>query len=270
MGEKWITRALGTLVASYAAAFALALALERKLIFPAPRDAVEPDARAGRLLRIVGASGRVVHAIHAPAPPEGPTIVHFHGNGEALDHLVHLSLSFQRAGVGLFAVEYPGYGLSRDSEVGEAAIYEDADAALVHLRDALQVPKERIVIEGQSLGAGVAVEMARRGHGSKLVLISPFTSMVDMARRIVPVLPASLVVRDRFDNASKAAAVSLLALVIHGGDDELIPLEMGRRLAALLPKARLVVLAGAHHNDVWSAAPSLPRQIAEFARGEAQ
>ncbi len=270
MGEKWITRALGTLLVSYAAALVLALGLERKMIFPAPRGAIEPDSRAGRLLRIESANGRVVHAIHAPAPPGAPTIVHFHGNGEALDHLLRLSLSFQRAGVGFFAVEYPGYGLSRDTQVSEAAIYEDADVALVHLRDELGVPKERMVIEGQSLGTGVAVEMAHRGHGSRLVLISPFTSMVDMARRIVPVLPASVVVRDRFDSAGKAAAVSLPALVIHGSDDELIPVDMGRRIAGLLPHARLVVLAGAHHNDVWSSEPTLPRQIAEFARGSTQ
>lgn len=269
MGEKWLTRALGTLVVSYTAGFVLALGLERRMIFPAPRDAVEPDARAGRLVRIESRSGRVVHAIYAAATSDNPTIVHFHGNGEALEHLVYLSLSFQRVGVGFFAVEYPGYGLSRDSKVSEAAIYEDAEVALLHLRDTLGVPKDRIVIEGQSLGTGVAVEMAHRGHGSRLVLVSPFTSMVDMARRIVPVLPASLVVRDRFDSASKAAAVSLPALVIHGSDDELIPVDMGRRLAGLLPHARLVVLAGAHHNDVWSSEPSLPRQIAEFARGGA-
>jgi pimeloyl-ACP methyl ester carboxylesterase len=267
MGGKWITRAIGTVVASYAAAAVLALGLERKMIFPAPRDAIEPDARAGRLLRIESPSGRVVHAIYAPAPPDSPTIVHFHGNGEALDHLVHLSMSFQAAGVGFFAVEYPGYGLSRDGQVSEASIYEDADAALVHLRDALNVPKERIVIEGQSLGTGVAVEMAQRGHGSRLVLISPFTSMVDMVRRLVPVLPASLVVRDRFDSASKVPALSLPALVVHGSLDELIPLAMGRRLAAGLPNCRLIVLEKAHHNDVWSAAPSLPRRIADFARG---
>jgi pimeloyl-ACP methyl ester carboxylesterase len=267
MTEKRITKALGTLIASYAAGFVLALGLERKMIFPAPRAAIEPDSSAGQLLRIPSPSGRVVHAIYAPAPPDNPTIVHFHGNGEALDHLVHLSLSFQRVGVGFFAVEYPGYGLSRDGQVSEGSIYEDADAALVHLRDVLGVPKERIVIEGQSLGTGVAVEMARRGHGSRLVLISPFTSMVDIARRIVPVLPASLVVRDRFDSAEKAAKVALPALIIHGSDDELIPLDMGKRLAGLLPNARLLVLHRAHHNDIWTVAPSLPRQIAEFARG---
>jgi pimeloyl-ACP methyl ester carboxylesterase len=176
-----------------------------------------------------------------------------------------LSTSLRARGLGFFAPEYPGYGLSGTESVSERAIYEDAEAALVHLCGVERVTREQIVLQGQSLGTGVAIEMAIRGHGSRLVLISAYTSMPDMARRLVPFLPAGLVVRDRFDSAAKASRVTLPALVIHGKDDELIPASMGEALARLLPNAELEVLPGVHHNDVWSAAPSLPARIAAFA-----
>jgi pimeloyl-ACP methyl ester carboxylesterase len=255
---------LGVLVAGYAAVVGLGIAFERRLMFPAPRQAVEPDARGGRLLRFPGGSGRTVHALFAAPPTGGPVIVHFHGNGESLEHLVHLSSLLRASGLGFFAPEYPGYGLSKAESISEQAIYDDAEAALVHLGDVEHVPRAQIVLEGQSLGTGVAIEMALRGHGSRLILISPYTSMPDMARRLVPFLPASLVVRDRFDNAAKASRVTLPALVVHGKNDELIPVSMGETIARLLPNAEFEVLPGVHHNDVWGAT-SLPARIAAFA-----
>ena len=258
-------KTLGILATAYAATVGLAIAFERHLMFPAPTEPVAPEARGGRLLRFPGAGGRTVHALYAPAPPGAPTIVHFHGNGEMLSHLVDLSLALRAKGLGFFAPEYPGYGLSKAESVSEQAIYEDAEAALVHLRDVERVAGGQIVLEGQSLGSGVAIEMAIRGHGARLILISPYTSMPDMARRLLPLLPASLVVRDRFDNAAKAPRVTLPELVVHGKNDRLIPVSMGETLARLLPHAVLEVLPGAHHNDVWAASRSLPARIAEFA-----
>lgn len=222
----------------------------------------------GVVLRIAGAAGRTVHALHVPALGDAPTIVHFHGNGEALEHQAALASSFGEQGVGFFAVEYPGYGLSSDGSPSERTLYEDAESALIHLRDSMHVPLSRIVLEGQSLGTGVAVEMAIRGYGSRLVLVSPYTSMVDMARRIAPVLPMSLLVRDRYDTAAKAPRVRIPTLIIHGSDDEIIPVAMGRRLASLFPNAHLRIVEGAHHNDIWQADRSLVAEIAATARGE--
>jgi len=71
---------------------------------------------------------------------------------------------------------------------------------------------------------------------------------------------------DRYDSASKAPGIRLPALIVHGSDDELIPVAMGRRLAELLPKAELRVVAGAHHNDVWSVDRELVRVITDKVR----
>jgi pimeloyl-ACP methyl ester carboxylesterase len=242
-------------------------AFQRSMIFPAPHARIEPSLAGAALVRIPGPSGRVVHAFHVPAPPDRPTIVHFHGNGESLADQTDLGSSFRSHAIGFYAVEYPGYGLSSDVGPSEGAIYEDAEAALVHLRSVLGVEVRDTVLEGQSLGTGVAVEMAKRGYGAKVVLISPFTSVTAMARRMLPFLPVGFLVRDRFDNESKVGALTIPALVVHGTDDEVIPFSMGARIAELLPRARFERLPGAHHNDVWQF-PSLMKAIVAFVREE--
>jgi fermentation-respiration switch protein FrsA (DUF1100 family) len=243
---------------------------ERAVMYPAPKARIAPDLPNGTLLRIPGGRGRTVHAFHVPAPDGAPTIAHFHGNGESLADQAALGEWFHARGLGFYAVEYPGYGLSSDANPSERAIYEDAEAALRHLRDALHVSDDRIVLEGQSLGTGVAVEMARRGYGARLVLISPYTSMVDMAKRLIPFLPVALLVNDRYDTQSKAPGIRIPTLIVHGSVDEVIPVEMGRRLSKIFPSASLREVPAAHHNDVWLVDRGLVAAISEFARDSAR
>ncbi len=258
---------LATLGGLYGALAGLATAAQKRLIYPAPNEVIEPRAQGAELLRIEGSEGRTVYALYARAPAGAPTVVHFHGNGEQLADQGPLVRALSAAGLGACAVEYPGYGLAGSAAPGEQNIYADAETALRHL-ESLGVPASSMVLEGQSLGTGVAVEMARRGYGSRLVLISPYTSMVDMARHIAPFLPVGFLLTERFETAPKAPGIALPALVIHGEDDELIPLSMGRRVAKLLPHAKLVVVAGGHHNDLFAVdGRELIRRIVDFARG---
>lgn len=261
--------ALAVAPVGYAVAMGLISAFSSRLMYPAPRERAEPVVAHGAVLRIAGPGGRTVHVLHVPAPDGEPTIVHFHGNGEALVDQAGLATRFHENGVGFYAVEYPGYGLSSEAAPSERAIYEDAESALEHLGGALHVPASSVVLEGQSLGTGVAVEMARRGHGSRLVLISPYTSMLDMARLLVPFLPVGLLVRDRYETVTKAPGIRIPTLIVHGTRDEIIPVAMGRQLSGLFPDARLRLLEGAHHNDVWTFGPRLVADIVEFARGPA-
>jgi uncharacterized protein len=250
---------------------ALALAAflgQRALMYPAPSGATTEPNATGLVLERIASEHGTVFALHARAPEGAPTLVFFHGNGEDLTDLPELVKAFAVARVGCYAVEYPGYGLMRTQAPSEAALYAAAQAALDHLRAALGVPVASTVLVGQSLGSGVAAEMARRGLGARLVLLSPFTSMTDMAARIAPILPARLLIRDRYDTRSNAPAIALPALVIHGTDDEVVPFAMGQRVAELLPNGRLRTVPGARHNDLFARAPELIVEIAGFARGD--
>ncbi|MEZ4225617.1 MAG: alpha/beta hydrolase [Polyangiaceae bacterium] len=258
-----------TAVGAYSAVCLLAYLGQRKLLFPAPTRGEVPVMDGAKLTKVTTPQGRVVHALHVPAVGSAPTVVHFHGNGEELADLVPLAWSFRRSGLGFFAVEYPGYGLSKAYAPSEADLYSDAEAALWHLHNGLSIPTEQVVLQGQSLGSGVATEMAKRGHGMRLVLISPFTSVPDVAREKLPILPAKLLLKDRFDNAAKAAGIALPVLIVHGTEDEVIPVQMGEALSKIFPNASLFLAEGAHHNDLFvQDGRRVLERIAAFAKGE--
>jgi len=262
---------LGTLVMLYVGLCVLVFLNQRQLVFPVPPGAREPKLPGATLLRIPGPEGSTVYALHVPAPEGAPTVVHFHGNGEQLaDGSTWLAQHFQEAGLGFYAVEYPGYGLAAVGQgPSEKGIYAAAERALAHLHGALGVPKERTVLQGQSLGSGVAVEMAKRGLGTRLVLITPYTSIVEVGARIFPWLPASLLVRDPFDSAAKAPELKLPVLIVHGTRDEVIPVDMGQRLGTLFPNATTRILEGKRHNDVLDR-PDILQELVRFARDGAQ
>ncbi|WP_043710284.1 alpha/beta hydrolase [Corallococcus macrosporus] len=239
-------------------------ALQRTILYPAPRST--PLAEADGFSRLPLEGGLYVDLFHLPAPPGAPTVVHFHGNGEELLTQVGLGSLMQARGLGFLTVEYPGYGASPGSPT-EQGIYAAAEAALAWLR-AKGVTAQQTVLSGRSLGTGVAVEMARRGHGSRVMLVSPYTSIPDIGATAFPFLPVRWLARDRFDTASKAAAVKLPVLIIHGEEDELIPVSMGRRLGSLFPQAVVETVVGAGHNDVLEDPNRIYRhRMASFALG---
>jgi len=239
---------------------------QRKLVFPAPPDVEEPAVAGATLLRLPSGDG-TVYALHLPAPEGAPTIVYFHSNGEQLADSRYLAQALHRQGFGFYSVEYPGYGLARSGAPSESGIYAAAEAALVHLEGALHVPRERIILVGRSLGSGVATEMAARGHGAKLALVSPYTSIADVGAQAFPFLPVRLLVRDRFDTLSKAARIALPVLLLHGSEDEVIPVAMSWTLSKRFPKATVRLVLGAQHNDVLEAQAGLGlRLLTEFSR----
>ena len=250
----------------YCALMAVAYFGQRSPIYPVPGIATEPEVPGARLLTIGCAQLGTVHAVYAPAPAGAPTLVHFHGNGEQLSDQAGLVGAFATAGLGVLAVEYPGYGLDREAQANEPNLYTAAECALEHLQTTLGVPLTQTVVQGQSLGSGVAVEMARRRHAAGLVLISPYTSMVEVAGLVAPFLPVGPLTRDRFDSLSKVDTVTAPALVIHGTADEVIPFEMGQRIAHTLQQGTLRPIEGAHHNDLFARhRPRVVATIVEFA-----
>lgn len=267
---KRLLGVVGVVALAYGALCLLAYFGQRRLLYPAPRLGEEPRMDDAKLTRVTAPSGRTVFALHVPpAKKHAVTIVHFHGNAEELGQLTPLAWSFRRAGLGFFAVEYPGYGLAKEYAPTEESIYADSEAALWHLHNGLGVPTSDVVLQGQSLGSGVAVEMARRGHGARLVLISPYTSIPDMASATLPILPARWLIHDKFDNLAKAPELTLPVLVVHGTDDEVIPYSMGERLSKVFPTATLYAVKGGHHNDLFVRdGRIIVDRIVEFATAE--
>lgn len=252
--------------------------LARRVIYQPPDkdDAVLPRGATELLVR--SADGHEVRAFefarHVPEKPDkndrtdthGRTIVHFHGNAETASENQALARDFARRGFNVVLVEYPGYGRSRASgPPSEAALYDAAEAVLGALAARGDDPS-KIILWGQSLGTGVATEMAKRGRGARLVLVAPYTSMVDMGRHVMPVLPMDLVMVDRFDTLLKAPAITLPTVVVHGTADDVIPFEQGRRVGQAFPQAKFVEVPEGRHDNLYKA-PVVLGAIAALAGG---
>lgn len=174
----------------------------------------------------------------------------FHGNAGNISHRVPDIRAFhQELGVSVFIFDYRGYGRSGGAP-SEDGIYRDAEAALDTLLARGDVDPDTLVYFGRSLGAAVAIELATRHPPRGLVVEGAFSSVPDMARHAYPFLPIWPLLRTQYDSLRKIASIERPLLVIHAERDEVVPLEMGKRLfeAAREPKTFFLV-PGAHHND---------------------
>jgi fermentation-respiration switch protein FrsA (DUF1100 family) len=240
---------VGSLVL-YAALCIGARATYRRYVYPVPPPHA-PAIEAGERLELRAADGVVAHAIWLAPPAGGRVVAYFHGNGGLADDETPLALELARRGLGALLVEYRGYGSSATGPPpSEPGLYLDAEAALDEAARRGAGP-DRVTLWGTSLGTAVAAEMARRGRGSSLVLVSPFTSLPDVASRVTWWLPTSLLLPDRFDTLGKAGAIHVPTLVAHGDRDEVVPFEMGRSVAGAIAGARFLAVAGAMHGDVY-------------------
>jgi len=244
-------RTLGWLAGAYAAVVVAARLGHKRLLYPAPRAGLPPLPEGASLLELQAADGVEVHAVLFAEASGGRTVVHFHGNGETIADNLPLAGELRRRRLGVMLVEYRGYGVSRGPTPSEDGLYLDASAAL----DALAqrgVDTAHTVLWGSSLGTGVAAEMASRGRAAALVLQAPYTSMPDVARRHVPIFPMRFVIPDRFDTLSKTARIRIPTLVVHGDRDEVVPYDMGQRVAAAIAGATLHTVYGGRHNDLFA------------------
>ncbi len=191
----------------------------------------------------------------ASGPDSNVTWLWFHGNGGNIGHRIgELALAHHRTGANIFIFDYRGYGES-EGTASEQGTYLDSSAVIEYLASRPDVDSDRIVYLGHSLGAAVALELALTRPPMAMVLVSPFASARDMANLTLPFPPAGWLVRNHYDSISRIRQIDVPILVIHGDQDETVPISQGRKLyeAANQPK-RFQTLEGAAHNDTYEVA----------------
>ena len=183
------------------------------------------------------------------AEPGQATILFFHGNGGAINHRVQRFRDLMAEGYGVFVLGYPGYG-GNAGEPSETAFLEAARLSHKYLRGS-GLAEENIVIYGESIGSGVAVQLAASVEASGLVLEAPMSSMVDVAREHYPFFLVGFLLKDSYKSVDYVERIDMPLLVIHGSDDRIIPIALGRKLFehANDPKT-FVEFEGARHNDL--------------------
>lgn len=246
----------GLVVAGLALAAAGGLLLAPRLLLG--RLVFQPERGEWRGLAELGLEGEEVwlsaadgvrlHAYFLPAPGATRAILFLHGNAGNASHRLPNAAALARLGAHVLLPDYRGYGRS-EGRPTEAGVYADARAALAHLVEARGLPESRIVLFGRSLGAAVAVDLARDRGLAGVVLESPFSSASDLANALLR-LPIGGLLRGRWDSAAKISSVRAPLLFFHGDRDRVVPIEVGLRLYRAAPARKaLEVLRGAGHND---------------------
>lgn len=186
--------------------------------------------------------------------PGAPVILYLHGNGGSLLHRARRVQRFEQQGWGALFVQWRGYG-GNPGRPDEAGLAQDALAGLRALR-AEGVAAGRIILWGESLGTGIAIRLAAEqpDEVAALVLESPYTSLLELARLHYPLLPAGLLLRDHFDSAARIGRVRAPVLMLIGAADTLIPPTMSRELGrhATTPP-EIWEAPGAGHNELGEA-----------------
>jgi fermentation-respiration switch protein FrsA (DUF1100 family) len=180
-----------------------------------------------------------------------PVLLWFHGNAGNISHrLENIKLLHELAGVQVFIFDYREYGRSQ-GRISREGTFQDAAAAYRYVAETRGTPGGEIVLFGRSLGTALATDLATRHPCRGLILESAFTNSSEMARMLAPFL-FDWRPKVPYDNLGRIAQVNTPVLIIHGAHDEIIPVEMGRRVftAANSPKD-LYIIPGAHHNDTY-------------------
>jgi fermentation-respiration switch protein FrsA (DUF1100 family) len=180
-----------------------------------------------------------------------------HGNAGNLTHRFLPIREITAAGSSVLMLDYRGYGKSGGSP-SEHGLYADAQTAYLYLLNH-GYSAQHIVLQGESLGTAVAVDLASRKACAGVVLEAAFTSGSDVANTVLPFV-GPLVFRG-FDSKSKIAKIRAPLLFFHGDNDEIIPLKLGRSLFEAAPEPKsFIEIPGAGHNDLVETAGSTYRE----------
>lgn len=184
------------------------------------------------------------------AGPSRPVLLWCHGNAGNISYRLSNLAELYRRGLSIFIFDYRGYGRSTGSP-SEPGFYQDALTAYDYLIQQRHCSPDRIVLFGRSLGGPVAAEVATKRAAAGLILEGTFPAIQSMADHHYLGLPAHWFVNVEFNLVPKVASLSIPVLVMHGEQDSIVPVSLGRQVfdAAREPK-RWYGVAGAGHNDV--------------------
>jgi fermentation-respiration switch protein FrsA (DUF1100 family) len=232
--------------------------VQRNLIYfpqktrPSPQDFKAEDMR---VISLNTKDGLALNAWYKPAQAPHPTILFLHGNAGDIGNRMYLARQFINEGFGILLFDYRGYGGNKGNPT-EQGLYEDGATALSFLTQQ-GVASSQLVLYGESLGTGVATQLATQHPTCALILQSPFTSLTKLARFHYPWLP--LAPWDKYDSLSRIKQINTPLFILHGTVDHIVPYDEGVTLfnAALEPK-KMQSFSGYDHNNLWSAPDFYP------------
>ncbi len=156
------------------------------------------------------------------------TIIIFHGNAGHLSNRIYKLNELYKLDINILLISWRGFSGNKGFPT-EQNLYQDAEAAIKWLNDK-KISNNKIILYGESLGSGVAVELGKRNDFNSIILESPFTSIENAAKIYYPYLPVRFLLKDRFDSINKIKMVKNPILIMHGKKDDVVPFSMGKEL----------------------------------------
>lgn len=255
IATRWLIRLAALAVAVYAVICGLLYSAQDSLLY-------HPTGRDSKVPSFVLQRGSIGIVVSTAGPPSDRAVIYFGGNGEDVSRELPL---LQRAfpDRSLYAMHYRGYGGS-GGRPNEADIIGDALA----LHDQVALRHTRILLVGRSLGSGVAVQLAGRHPPERLVLVTPYDSVADIAAELFPAFPVRMLLRDAYDSRSRAASIHVPVTIIVASNDQVIPRKHSQRLADAFPtgSVRWIEIPSSDHNNL----SLIPAYVAALAEASGQ
>jgi len=181
-------------------------------------------------------------------------LLYLHGNGENIGANVERAMKFHHLGLDVLLIDYRGYGHSQGKFPKESQVYQDAQAAWDYLVKKQSISPQDIIVYGHSLGGAIAIDLAVKNPSFRgLIVESTFTSMRDMVdhQGIYGLLPADLLLTQKFNSKNKVQDLNMPILLIHGTLDEVVPAYMSQVLFDIITGSKqLFIVPDADHNNV--------------------
>lgn len=232
---------LTTALCLYAAACIALFAFQRSLIyFPQPRASGSPADT--KILKATGAD--LVVSVRASEGPKA--LIYFGGNAEDVSTSL-ASFAGAFPDYAIYMLHYRGYGGSSGKPT-EVSLHADART----LFDKVRLDHPEIAVIGRSLGSGVAIRLATERPVSRVVLVTPYDSIQEIAARQFPYFPVRWLLTDKFESWRDAPAIRIPTLLLQAEHDEVIPGGSTARLHAAFASgvASRVIIRGAGHNTI--------------------
>ena len=156
------------------------------------------------------------------------TLIFFHGNAGNLNNRIYKVNELYNLNINILLISWRGFSGNEGSPT-EENLYKDAKAAIKWL-NRKEVENNKIILYGESLGTGVAVEIGKKNNFNSIILESPFTSMENAAKIYYPYLPVKLLLKDKYNSISKIKKITTPILIMHGKKDDIVPFSMGKEL----------------------------------------
>ena len=156
------------------------------------------------------------------------TLIFFHGNAGSLENRIHKLNHFRDMNINFLIIAWRGFS-GNNGNPSEQGLYEDGKSAIDWLIKK-GVSEKNLILYGESLGTGVATHLAQNKNFAGVILETPFTSMIDAAKKFYPYIPVKLLLKDKFENYKKIKNINSPILIMHGEVDQLVPFSMGKKI----------------------------------------